>query len=277
MRKLLCANFARLWQDKVFWICMLAVLFCSAGNMLNGCRQATQDMSEFSYTLEHYYYMMLPALVLFIPVFTSLFLGTEYSDGTLRNKLIAGHRRTQVYLANLIVCTVASLLMLAAIFAGGLVGIPTLGAWPLGLRILLWYTAISILMTVAFSAIFTFIGMLTPNKAFSVVLSLGIAIVMLVLSSYFYNALSEPEMASGVIVTAEGGMQLSEPEPNPDYISGTRRAVYAFMADFLPTGQSITLADLAVAHPVRMLGCSLYILLGTTLYGTFLFQRRDLK
>lgn len=277
MRKLLCANFARLWRDKVFWGCVLAVLFCSAGNMLNGCRQATQDMSEFSYTLEHYYYMMLPVLVLFIPVFTSLFLGTEYSDGTLRNKLIAGHRRTQVYLANLIVCTVASLLMLAALFAGGLVGIPTLGAWPLGLRILLWYTAIAVLMTAAFSAIFTLIGMLTPNKAFSAVLSLGIAIVMLVLGSYFYNALGEPEMVSGVVITAENGVQLGDPEPNPDYISGMRRAVYAFMVDLLPTGQSITLADLGVAHPVRMLGCSFYILLGTTLYGTFLFQRRDLK
>lgn len=33
----------------------------------------------------------------------SMFQGTEYSGGTIRNKLVVGHERYQVYLAALIV------------------------------------------------------------------------------------------------------------------------------------------------------------------------------
>ena len=45
-------------------------------------------------------YAMLIGLVL--SVFLPLFFGSEYSDGTIRNKLAAGHPRLSVYLANLI-------------------------------------------------------------------------------------------------------------------------------------------------------------------------------
>ena len=46
MRKLLSANYSRLWRDKIFWICMGTMLVYSVVYMLNGCRQGTVDLTE---------------------------------------------------------------------------------------------------------------------------------------------------------------------------------------------------------------------------------------
>ena len=44
-----------------------------------------------------------------IAIFTGLFLGVEYSDGAIRNKITIGHKRINIYLSNLIVVTATSL------------------------------------------------------------------------------------------------------------------------------------------------------------------------
>lgn len=276
MRKLMSANLARLWRDRVFWIGMLAMAAYSVLSMVNGCRQAARDMSEFGYTLEHYYFQGMPVIGIFIAVFTGLFLGTEYSDGTLRNKLIVGHTRAQVYLSNLLTTTTASLLMLAVWFIGGLVGIPALGAWRMGASNLLIYFGISSLMVAALSAIFALTGMLLTNRAIAAVVSILICLGIVLSGSMLYNALSEPEMSSGMIVT-QNGVAMGEPTPNPDYVGGAKRAAYEFMVDFIPAGQGILLADLAVARPARMMLSSAAIIALFTLCGLLTFGRKDLK
>ena len=50
-------------------------------------------------------------LIFAAAVFIGVFVGTEYSDGTLRNKLIIGHSRSSIYISNLIVCTTAGIIM----------------------------------------------------------------------------------------------------------------------------------------------------------------------
>lgn len=270
------ANLSRLWKDKIFWIGMLIMTAYSVISMLNGCRQATLDMSEFNYMLDHYYFAGMPVIGIFIAVFIGLFLGTEHSDGTMRNKLIVGHTRTKVYLANLATTFIASLMMLAVWFIGGLVGIPTLGTWQMGISGLVVYISISILMVAAMCAIFTPICMLSTNKAVTAVLCILLCLGVILSGSMFYNALCEPEMSSGVMITADG-MQMGEPTPNPNYVSGMKRIVYEFLADFIPTGQGIQMADLAVAHPARMMLSSAFIVIMVTLCGAFIFKHKDLK
>ncbi len=43
-----------------------------------------------------------------IAIFTSLFLGVEYSEGAIRNKISMGHKRTAIYLSNLILTSITS-------------------------------------------------------------------------------------------------------------------------------------------------------------------------
>ena len=49
---------------------------------------------------------------LMVSLLTALFIGTDYSDGTMRNKLIAGHVRRKIYVANLILNVQASFMLL---------------------------------------------------------------------------------------------------------------------------------------------------------------------
>ena len=105
MRKLLSANFARLGKDKVFWITAVAVFISSLVTIFNSSGSADLMISSgYPVTLDDYFFNHAPMMGLYYAVFISLFLGTEYSDGTIRNKLAVGHRRLDVYLANYMTC-----------------------------------------------------------------------------------------------------------------------------------------------------------------------------
>ncbi len=228
MRKVLSANFSRLWKDKVFWFCMGAMLVYSVVYMLNGCRQATVAMSEYNYCIDKYYFHFAVVIGAFCALFSSMFLGTEYSDGTIRNKIIVGHTRTGIYLANLISVFAATLLIMVAWLIGALTAVPVLGVWEMGVPNLLAYLFIAVMFEAAFSAIFTFICMQSTNKAVTVAVSMLLFLGLLVFSSKIYNALDEPEMTSSVIITANG-MEMSEPAPNPNYVRGVTRMIYEFI------------------------------------------------
>ena len=277
MRNVLSANFARLFKDRVFCATLAAMLLCAVVTMLSGCRQAAVNAgSGYSYTLDSYYFGLAPTLGLFCAVFTSLFLGTEYSDGTLRNKIMVGHSRASVYLANLAVCFAATLCFAAVWLMGGLVGIPFLGLWKIGITGLAAYSALIFCFSAALSAIFTFVGMNLQSRSASAVLSLLLFLALLVGASMVYARLCQPEMTSGVVITSEG-MQMAEPAPNPEYLGGNLRRAYEGLLNFLPTGQGILMANLEVARPLYMLASSALISVGMTLLGVCMFQKKDLK
>lgn len=279
MSKLLSANFARLWRNKLYWLCFFAMLLFSGGVMLMGSRQAAKLLLEgYSRNLDYYYFHTLPYFGLFLSVFTGLFLGTEYSDGTIRNKIIVGCTRMEIYLCNSICCAVAALTIYIAWAVGGLVGIPALGTWSIGPAGLAEYLLIGLLSVLVLNAVFTLIGQLSSNKAATAVVSILAALVLLLAASMLYNALCEPETTySGITISAEGGLGLGEEIPNPAYVGGTMRIVYQVLLNILPTGQAIWIADGEVTQPIGMIVSSVAAIVVLTICGFALFRRKDLK
>ena len=275
MRKLLSVNFSRIWKDKFFWLCMGAMLIYSVVYMLNGCRQSTVNMPEYNYSIDKYYFNFAIVIGAFSALFSSMFLGTEYSDGTIRNKIIVGHTRKSIYFANLITSFAATLLIMSVWLIGALVAIPILGVWEMGIPNLLSYLFIAVMFEAAFSSIFTFICMQSTNKAITVVVSMLLFLGLLVFASITYNALGEPEMTSGVNITTNG-IEMSEPAPNPNYVRGAKRMIYEFIVDFLPTGQGLQMWQVKIGNSARMLLSSIAITVLTTLGGIFVFKRKDL-
>lgn len=277
MRKLISAGFARLKRDRIFWACLIILLLYTVLSMLNGCRQAlSPDMLEYDFRLDRYYYGYCLPIGLFCSVFISLFLSTEYRDGTLRNKVIAGHARWEIYLSSLTVSLGAVLLMLLACLTGGLAGIPFLGPWQNVSRLAV-YLLISFLYTAAYAGIFTFVSMLFSHRTLSPVLSILLFLGLLLCAGNLYAALQEPETVSNVIISMEEGMQMGEPVPNPNYVDGVRRDIYDFIVDLLPTGQCLKMYDGNIANPLRVMLLSLCIAVGITAGGIALFRRKDLN
>lgn len=255
---------------------MGGMLIYAVTYMLNAGRRSFSPATGETYTLEYYYFQFLLYIPFFLAVVTSMFLGTEYSDGTMRNKLIVGNKRTNIYLANLIVTFVAGLLIMCVWFIGALVGIPALGFFSFSSANLVGYFLLCVLLVAAYSAINTFIAMLSSNKTMTVLVSLALTFGLLICASSLYNALEAPETIIDIIISGTAPM-VGEGTPNPNYIGGAMRSVFQTLLDILPTGQSVNVAFLNTERPNTMMLSSVAVTAGVTALGIALFRRKDLK
>ena len=271
MRKLLRANLFCLRRSRVLWLCMAAAFSLSALFLLG--RSVDQEGMT---TLDSVFLQPFPFLPILHAAFVGLFLGMEYQDGTLRNKLIVGHSRGEVYIAYLITSITGCCAILLAWTASAVIGAAKFGWFAAPAGTLLLHAAVMILLTAAVAAIMTLLCLLVPNRAISAVAAILLALAILILGSSFYNALCEPEMASAAIMT-ENGFEVGEPTPNPSYISGPLRTVYQFAVDALPSGQAILLANQELTRPALSLAASVGLILLTSAAGIPAFRRKDLK
>ena len=106
MSRLLVSTFIRMLKKVIFWFFVLCMFAYGVYTALNIASEA-----RIEFVLDRCLFECLPLMGLISAIFTSLFIGSEYSDGTIRNKIIVGHSRIRIYLANLIVCAIASVLI----------------------------------------------------------------------------------------------------------------------------------------------------------------------
>jgi hypothetical protein len=134
------------------------------------------------------------------------------------------------------------------------------------------------LLTVwALTAVFVSIAQFITNR-FANVITVFAAILILMLGSYFYNALCEPETYMNVMtINSDGTVEFGDEITNPAYIGGTLRTVYHVILNILPTGQQIWIAGETVTHPIFMCMCSMMIIVVFTGIGFLLFRKKDIK
>lgn len=275
MSKLLSANFLRLRHSRLFWAGMLLMFLFGLLQVLSLYNMHVRygydtvlDSTLFSYTI---------LIGLVTAIFTSLFVGTDYSDGTIRNKLIVGHTRIAIYLANLVTMGAAALLFCLSCLTSTLAfGLPLLGTPVTGLQTLCPLLFGSLLLALAFAAIYTMVGMVCSNKAAVAVICLVALMLLMIGSSWVVAMLTEPEFYENYTLT-DGEMEVIENVRNPRYPTGVWRDVLEFLNDFLPTGQSMQYSQTQVAHPWLMALWSFLIALGATLAGALMFRRKDIQ
>ena len=287
MNNLLRADFARLKKSKVFWLASIAVLIISALNCVDMGRRALANQSSDP-PLEYICFNLGPFIPIFVAAFVSLFLGTEYSEGTMRNKLVIGHKRHAIYFANFITCGFASVVMCLAWHIGSLAGLPLLGVWKFGVATWLLYVLLSILFTLAICAVFCLISHLWMSKAIVSVFAIILSLILIFTGSSLYNRLLEPEETRDYVMAVDaetGDMQIipSEARPNPEYIAEPMRTVCKITLNSLPTGQAILMANVTdssqemLVMPLMQPIASAVIIILLTAGGIILFSRKDVK
>lgn len=84
MSKLLSAGFIRLRKDKIFWIALIFMF--GAGVFFPVMRYIDMQKSGYINNIDNGFFACALFIGVVMAVFCSLFIGTEYSDGTIRNK-----------------------------------------------------------------------------------------------------------------------------------------------------------------------------------------------
>lgn len=277
MRKLLSANFARMWKSRDFW-CILAAVFviCLASTLL--VSNTVQELLEIGYEVipDQYFFLFAPYLGVFLAAFVSLFLGTEYSDGAIRNKLIVGHRRVEIYLANFLTCFAAGCLFLAVWWIASVPFLFLAGPLEMGISGFALYALVAVGSTASFAALYTLLGSLSSNKALTVIFTLAAWVGLILTGSGLIDRLNEPEFDGGMAYITGAFVEIPQ-APNPHYLTGMVRAVCEYLRDLLPTGQMILMNDASIEHPVRQILLSLVLTVCVTAAGIAAFRRKDIR
>lgn len=280
MRKLLTANFSRLWRSKIFWV--LEVLSALLGAVFYTLAIInTKNIGENWYLASgnYYFYIGFVSVGAIMAVFSAFYIGSEYDQGTIRNKLNVGCTRNNIYLANLIVVATASVLFtITHIALSAVVGLPFLGGlmWealaPIG-----WRIPTAMVMLLCYAAFFTFIAMLDSNKSRSIIISFVFALVIIIGGFYFYNALQQPEFTTRMVMQEDGSFLRQEGVPNNKYLKGVLRTAYTFVEACIPSAQGLNIArSEGVFNPLAII-CQLCVTIVTTAAGMAFFKKKDIK
>lgn len=274
MIKLLNAGFTRLRKNKAFW---LLTIF-SIGLALFMIYTQYSDMKKYEKVIEVEQLMLNYATIIgiVIAIFTSLFLGVEYSDGAIRNKISIGHKRINIYLSNLAITSITSLfsyVLFMIIIA--IIGIPLFGGVTMSMLVLLKLIGCIFVTIIAYSSIFTFIAMMISNKTITAIVTIVLAFGMMFYSLMEFDRLSQPEYIDTMIM--KDGMQEIINTKNKHYLEGEKRKLIKLSIDIIPAGQMFQIAG-RVAPNLKVLPLySLGIIVIFTGAGLVLFKKKELK
>lgn len=279
MTNLLLTNLRRLVKTKVFQLTAAAVAAIGLFEIFMMYRDSILEQETAYFDGGLFSFAAMGAFALAAVV--SLFVGSEYSDGTIRNKLVVGHRRGVVYLSMLMTSVIAEVLLILVWTAAYLIpGVILMeGANPFRVYLCL-YLAMFLELAV-FSAIFTLLTMTLGSKAGSAVVCILCALFLMMQGIVVKSMLEEPEFyAPEIVISDDGGVSYSgEMDPNPNYIpeGSPKRAFYNFLMDFMPGGQALQIAEQSTGSLVRICLYDIGWLAALTVAGVLIFRRKDLK
>jgi len=257
MRRLLAADVFRIFRSKWFKICLVGMLVMAVAFIV-----MQYTAMDYSVPLSRVIFLPMSFYGMAVAALVSLFVGEDFSDGFIRNKIIAGNARYHIFISNLIVsglaCVVIYLVTILFTASVGSLFFETDVTFFLFLK----YAFMGIGMCLAYSSIYCTITMLCGNKTTAVVLCMGVAFTLLCACLHTNQMMVQPEYKDGVL--------------NPAYVDGFAKIVYGFLHDLNPSGQAAQLSAMEIFSPVRWILCDILWILGVGV-GCVIFSRKDIQ
>ena len=251
MANLLAEGFRRLFKGKRFYICL--IVYCAIALLEIVIYYIGNNMFGGSDDFLHVDSLLLEGLTLcclFSAITAGMLISRDYTNNTIRNKIIIGHSRTNIYLANLIVTSAVFMIYNAAYLLVVIgVGMPLIGGGEFPSSDLTKNMLAAMVVLLAFSSLVTFITM--------TIKTIGGAILAIALN-YIGSFI-------GLAV---------------EILSVKYKKFCDFIMDVLPSMQLNTL-QMSVYTSVKHLGSMMLydviIIVGTTILGIIIFNKTDVK
>lgn len=287
MSKLLKADFIRLFKSFIFKLVMvfsigLGIFFVMMRYIdVRKNSEVYADLDEIYSSVDGLIFIGALYIIFAAAVLVGLFIGTEYSDGTIRNKIIISHSKTEIYISNLITCAAANVMAHLAYIATALIfGTILLEPSVLSAGKICMLSLLGCMAMIALTAILLLFSMLIQSKAVASVTALIFLIISFCATLTISNKLTQPEYYEGgyaVIDQETGEVFEVEKEKNPNYLTGTKRKVYEVLNDVIPSSQLYQIAMEDLSNMGKMVGYSAIIFVASTAAGILVFRRKDLK
>ncbi|MBD5129751.1 MAG: ABC transporter permease subunit [Ruminococcaceae bacterium] len=208
MSRLLRANFSRLWKTTAFWGCLIAA--AALGILMQLLEGRVSGLFRSMYNAA-------PVELFFAAVFAVMYIGTDNSDRTVRNKLIVGISRVKIYFANLITVSAGTALIFAADWLALIVyDLITHGGVEIEPYLLALYAALCLIAGAAMAAVCTLLATLITSKSLASTLTITLMIGMFFGGQYIlslsYSLSSDNSVMSGAVETAYNLMPTSQIE-----------------------------------------------------------------
>ncbi len=288
MYKLLNASFSRLRKNKIFLGLVILTIIIAAFMLISEYLDKVKYSSVFgisSNTTDILLTNFINIIGFFIAIFTSLFVGAEYSDGTIRNKIVAGHSRKNIYLSNLIVSIIVGLILeFIYLIIISIVAIPLFGSIQMTFSQFAFILLDMIMIIIAYSSIFNFIALICSNITISTVSSLLLILIMFVIDMLLSPTANSTEYIQKNKVMDEQGNITYEIVKNEDYLGKIIQTTCKTIINFNPVSQAIEISGNKInmneedfnnmkVYPLYSLGLIIII----TAIGIYLFNIKELK
>ena len=275
MIKLIRANLARVYKLIIVALALYAVYSIVMPLILYALLEEKQGVTEMILTF-NYGASIVPIQGILILLICPLMYCSEFQNQAIKNKIIVGHKKCQIYVANFLTTGIIALAMNAVYLLFFLmIGLPLFGMATASANEIIMLIIDGTLMSLAYSAIFTFVSMTSKNSVAALIISIVMIIFGVVIACICDEVVNvEPYWIDGSI--NEFGEYVEVKVYNPNMPSQATQNFCQFILDFLPSGQSFQLANNLTAR-WQMALCSLGMIGATTGAGTLIFNKTNIK
>lgn len=258
MSKLLRADFYRMYYNKKMWLCaasmiVIAVLFII---MQYTAMDYTVALSRVIFLPMAFYGIAMAAQI-------SLFVGDDFSDGFIRNKIVAGRRRSSIYMSNLMcvwsACLVIYVITVVVTIAIGINFFEN----DVTLTEVLGFLLLGAFTCLAFGSIFCMLSMLIGNRSTSLMICMGLAFVMLFACLNINQIIVQPQYKDGIL--------------NPHFVGGAKRVMFEILHDVNPFGQVAQLTSMTSLNATRWICIDIMWIVVSLGLGNVLFLKKDIR